>query len=580
MQPIVVYDVQGTRHWKAKEQARREAKRSLSLSRSLHEARRQARLQQVIEGIRGTLERLEVDSKDEPGDLRAADEMTRLSQGILEETQETLDQEDVERASDVDEAEAEEEAAASAEEVATTIGETQLERFDVEASSDVDEKASTAPRTEIAADEADARPHVESRAAEASQETLERLEKVEEHLAVNKAESKVPLENDDVRPDYGPDASTSPRAQTDASTSNDVVTLSAMLTSLQDQLASESRPPQRKALRSKMQAAADVVIGRQVPASDVDIELIEEDDDLIEVQPIEPSEEYSETPRQLQLTADENVMLEDAIRGLAGDALDLPAELGRLHTSALDLAASAQSVAITYDTSLSTPSAEDHRQTRELLAVMGVPLLEAEPPYEAEGVASAMAVAGFVEFVGTEDTDVLAYQAPLLRNVATNDRPLELVDGTRLRSEVGLSAQAFIDWILLCGTDATSRIYRVGNHKALKLIQESGSIEEILETRPQLKTLAGREYYHDVLLGRQVFGELPPIPSVDLTQRPTPAAEVRAYLARVHGLSVQAEPTSVDDLADAYEVLEDLSEDLGPAPEVNISDDDLYSLMK
>jgi hypothetical protein len=40
---------------------------------------------------------------------------------------------------------------------------------------------------------------------------------------------------------------------------------------------------------------------------------------------------------------------------------------------------------------------------------MGVPVIEAEPPFEAEGVASALAKRGLVDYVGTEDSDVIAY---------------------------------------------------------------------------------------------------------------------------------------------------------------------------
>lgn len=538
MQPIVVYDVQGTRHWKAKEQARREAKRSLSLSRSLHEARRQTRLQQIIEGVREAMERMEIGSDSNRLEATGPErEGAAKADGSrpeeVDEGQQTAEQPNKFNEDDI------QEAAGQKLQTASSIEHPDSATPSEKAASPVDRPDDT---------------RTPERAASPAEIAIDRSK------TVTSAE-----EAHDIRPS----GSSQPATGT---TNAKIESLSAVLASLQEQLASESRPPQRKALRSKLQAAADVVTGREAAASDLDAELIEEDESF-EVQPIEPSSDYTETPRQVKLTVDEGVMLEDALRGLSVDAEDLPGELGRLHMSALGLAAFAQSVAITYDTSLSTPSAEDHRQTRELLEVMGVPLLEAEPPYEAEGVASAMAAAGLVDYVGTEDTDVLAYQAPLLRNVATNDRPLEIVDGTRLRSEIGLDFASFIDWILLCGTDATSRIYRVGNHKALKLIQESGSIEEILDKRPQLRTLAGEEYYHDVLLGRQVFGELPPIPSIDLTQRPVSSADVQAYLHRVHGISVEAGEISVDELDDAYHILES-------PPEVNISDEDLLSIMK
>ena len=59
---------------------------------------------------------------------------------------------------------------------------------------------------------------------------------------------------------------------------------------------------------------------------------------------------------------------------------------------------------------LMLPTREDHQNCRDLLVRMGVPVLEAVVPYEAEGLASALAKAKLVDFVGTEDSDVLAYE--------------------------------------------------------------------------------------------------------------------------------------------------------------------------
>ena len=58
---------------------------------------------------------------------------------------------------------------------------------------------------------------------------------------------------------------------------------------------------------------------------------------------------------------------------------------------------------------LALPSKHDHSDCRELLTMMGVPVLEAVAPYEAEGLASSLANSGLVDYVGTEDSDVLAY---------------------------------------------------------------------------------------------------------------------------------------------------------------------------
>jgi len=63
-----------------------------------------------------------------------------------------------------------------------------------------------------------------------------------------------------------------------------------------------------------------------------------------------------------------------------------------------------------YQRALNMPSPSDHDACRELVIKMGVPVLEARIPYEAEGLAASLANAGLVDFVGTEDSDVLAYE--------------------------------------------------------------------------------------------------------------------------------------------------------------------------
>jgi flap endonuclease-1 len=63
-----------------------------------------------------------------------------------------------------------------------------------------------------------------------------------------------------------------------------------------------------------------------------------------------------------------------------------------------------------YQRALNMPSASDHDACRDLVVKMGVPVLEACIPYEAEGLAASLANAGLVDFVGSEDSDVLAYE--------------------------------------------------------------------------------------------------------------------------------------------------------------------------
>ncbi|WVQ93490.1 hypothetical protein IAU59_000564 [Kwoniella sp. CBS 9459] len=187
---------------------------------------------------------------------------------------------------------------------------------------------------------------------------------------------------------------------------------------------------------------------------------------------------------------------------------DLPEPLKRLD----ELIEAAPSVKSTYDRALNIPSAADHEDCKELLQAMGVPVLEAKIPYEAEGLASALARRGLVDYVGTEDSDVLAYEGPLLRHLSPATQPLSLISGESLRQRMGLTSSQYLDFLILLGTDASPRIPKVGPVTAFKLITKHGSIEQILK---QEKGVADRVidlegFMEMVNNARKVFTELPP----------------------------------------------------------------------
>ncbi|ORX35224.1 PIN domain-like protein [Kockovaella imperatae] len=188
---------------------------------------------------------------------------------------------------------------------------------------------------------------------------------------------------------------------------------------------------------------------------------------------------------------------------------------------------------------LAVPTAQDHAQCRELLIKMGVPILTAEIPYEAEGLASALAKANLVDFVGTEDSDVLAYEAPLLRGVSGG--PITAVSGSELREAVDMTSSTFLDFCILLGTDASDRIPGVGPARAFKLIREHGSIENILASSNKYTTkmtaAAKKEFMRQVELARKVFTDLPAIPEgVVLEQGVCDEAALDRWLEDVHGL--------------------------------------------
>lgn len=122
---------------------------------------------------------------------------------------------------------------------------------------------------------------------------------------------------------------------------------------------------------------------------------------------IEPSIEYVETPRQEALSFDE-LQLYGML--FSGDASVSAEEIVSLGQQVLDeMISRAATVRRTYVGSLNVPQEKDHAACRELLRVMGVPIVIANIPYEAEGLASALVQRGQADFVGSEDSDVVVY---------------------------------------------------------------------------------------------------------------------------------------------------------------------------
>ncbi|KAK4686074.1 hypothetical protein P7C73_g4053, partial [Tremellales sp. Uapishka_1] len=196
-----------------------------------------------------------------------------------------------------------------------------------------------------------------------------------------------------------------------------------------------------------------------------------------------------------------------------------------------------------YERALSVPTMRDHEDCKELLSRMGIPILEAKIPFEAEGLASALALSGLVDYVGSEDSDVVAYQAPLLKNLSTSKQPLLLIPPI-LPSLTALSASSFLDFLILLGTDASPRIPGVGPARAFSLITQHGSIEAILEQDEKIreKVVDMKEWLKLVGNARRIFSEMPPIPAgledweTRLWKRDGGEGDVDDWLAATHGV--------------------------------------------
>ncbi|KAL5021164.1 hypothetical protein ScPMuIL_000319 [Solemya velum] len=120
---------------------------------------------------------------------------------------------------------------------------------------------------------------------------------------------------------------------------------------------------------------------------------------------------------------------------------------------------------------------------KKLLKLMGIPYIEA--PGEAEAQCAVLARAGKVYAVGTEDMDALTFgSSVLLRNLTVSETrklPIKEFHLSKVLEESGLSQDEFIDLCILLGCDYCESIRGIGPKRAIELIKQYKSIDEILK---------------------------------------------------------------------------------------------------
>lgn len=129
-------------------------------------------------------------------------------------------------------------------------------------------------------------------------------------------------------------------------------------------------------------------------------------------------------------------------------------------------------------------------EAQELLKMMGLPAIQA--PSEGEAQASHVAATGVVWAAASKDYDCLLFGTPrLLRflTIAGKEflpskgafRPItpEVIDTAAMLAHYGITREQLIDLAILVGTDFNGGIKGIGPKKALKLVQDWGSIENM-----------------------------------------------------------------------------------------------------
>jgi len=153
-------------------------------------------------------------------------------------------------------------------------------------------------------------------------------------------------------------------------------------------------------------------------------------------------------------------------------------------------------------------SREMVEEARQLLALLGIPTIQA--PGEGEAQAAFMAARGDVWGAASKDYDSLLFGAPLLVRFLTisgkeflpasgtfRSITPEIISAGSFLAHYGISREQLVDLAILVGTDFNDGIKGIGPKKALKLVKEHGRIESMPpEIRSQVSSYAEiREIY-------------------------------------------------------------------------------------
>ncbi|XP_041975019.1 flap endonuclease 1 [Aricia agestis] len=122
-------------------------------------------------------------------------------------------------------------------------------------------------------------------------------------------------------------------------------------------------------------------------------------------------------------------------------------------------------------------------EAKELLKLMGIPYVDA--PCEAEAQCAALVKSGKVYATATEDMDALTFGADvLLRHLTFSEArkmPVQEFHLNQVLEGLELNQTEFIDLCILLGCDYCGSIRGIGPKRAIELIKQHRSLEEILK---------------------------------------------------------------------------------------------------
>lgn len=122
-------------------------------------------------------------------------------------------------------------------------------------------------------------------------------------------------------------------------------------------------------------------------------------------------------------------------------------------------------------------SHEEMLEVKEIVKLLGVPYIEA--PQEADSQCAYLSRKGLVDYVASEDMDILTFGCKnLLKGFMK--RNMININLETILSEMGINMDQFIDLCILLGCDYTDSIDGIGLKKAYDLIKKYKNIEMII----------------------------------------------------------------------------------------------------
>jgi len=132
---------------------------------------------------------------------------------------------------------------------------------------------------------------------------------------------------------------------------------------------------------------------------------------------------------------------------------------------------------------------EDITLSQQLFDMLHIPYVTA--PAEAECYASNLCVAGKIDCVLSEDTDVLAYGTPIFLTKIdyVRDTVVE-IDYSKILEETEMTHETFRDLCIMCSCDYNTNIPMIGPEKSFQMLKTYGNIEGVLE---ELRKMTNKE---------------------------------------------------------------------------------------